>query len=122
MGSVEQQVRSLLGYTRPEVRYALVRVDRIEGFLVEQVLPSVQAAEESVIVRDYADETGTQWVTDFEGWAHEDLRAEAQAALGKKIVTPILNAGTFWPAEDYHQDYLQKKPDGYTCHYLRDEH
>lgn len=77
--------QSLLGYTRPEVRYALVRVDRIEGFLVEQVLPSVQAAEESVIVRDYADETGTQWVTDFEGWAHEDLRAEAQAVVAEAI-------------------------------------
>lgn len=77
--------QSLLGYTRPEVRYALVRVDRIEGFLVEQVLPSVHAAEESVIVRDYADETGTQWVTDFEGWAHEDLRAESQAVVAAAI-------------------------------------
>ena len=27
---------------------------------------------------------------------------------------------TFWPAEDYHQDYLEKNPGGYTCHYLRD--
>jgi len=25
-------------------------------------------------------------------------------------------AGKFWPAEDYHQDYLQKHPNGYTCH------
>lgn len=25
-------------------------------------------------------------------------------------------AGKFWPAEDYHQDYLQKNPGGYTCH------
>ena len=24
--------------------------------------------------------------------------------------------GKFWPAEDYHQDYLQKNPNGYTCH------
>ena len=24
-----------------------------------------------------------------------------------------------WPAEDYHQDYLQKYPAGYTCHYVR---
>ena len=29
-------------------------------------------------------------------------------------------AGQFYPAEDYHQDYLQKNPGGYTCHYLRD--
>ena len=26
----------------------------------------------------------------------------------------------FYPAEGYHQDYLKKNPNGYTCHYLRD--
>ena len=36
------------------------------------------------------------------------------------IVTEIVRSGEFWPAEDYHQDYLQKNPNGYTCHYLRD--
>lgn len=36
------------------------------------------------------------------------------------IVTEIVAAGPFWPAEEYHQDYLQKNPGGYTCHYLRD--
>jgi hypothetical protein len=70
--------RSLLGYTRPEVRYALVVVDRIERFLVEDVLPTVSSARDSVIVRDYADETGTEWVTPFEDQAHEDLRDEAE--------------------------------------------
>jgi len=33
--------------------------------------------------------------------------AEAEAALGKKIVTPVLAAKTFWIAEDYHQDYYK---------------
>lgn len=36
------------------------------------------------------------------------------------IVTEIVPASTFYPAEDYHQKYLQKNPGGYTCHYLRD--
>ena len=36
------------------------------------------------------------------------------------IVTSIEQAGPFTPAEDYHQDYLQKHPGGYTCHYLRE--
>jgi len=36
------------------------------------------------------------------------------------IVTEIVAAGEFWPAEDEHQRYLQKHPGGYTCHYLRD--
>jgi peptide-methionine (S)-S-oxide reductase len=33
--------------------------------------------------------------------------AEAEAALGQKIVTPVLAAKTFWVAEDYHQDYYK---------------
>ncbi len=36
------------------------------------------------------------------------------------IVTQIIPASPFYPAEEYHQKYLQKNPDGYTCHYLRD--
>jgi peptide methionine sulfoxide reductase msrA/msrB len=36
------------------------------------------------------------------------------------VVTEIVPARTFYPAEDYHQDYLEKHPNGYTCHYLRD--
>lgn len=33
--------------------------------------------------------------------------ADASAALGQKIVTPVLGAKTFWPAEDYHQNYYR---------------
>ncbi|NCN52312.1 peptide-methionine (S)-S-oxide reductase MsrA [Candidatus Parcubacteria bacterium] len=32
------------------------------------------------------------------------------------VVTTLEPFTRFWPAEDYHQDYLQKNPDGYTCH------
>ena len=32
------------------------------------------------------------------------------------VVTTIEPFKRFWPAEEYHQDYLQKNPDGYTCH------
>jgi len=38
----------------------------------------------------------------------------------KPISTEITAAGRFYPAEDYHQKYLVKHPDGYTCHILRD--
>ena len=37
-----------------------------------------------------------------------------------KVVTEIAAATPFYRAEGYHQDYLQKHPGGYTCHYLRD--
>lgn len=35
------------------------------------------------------------------------------------IVTQVRPAGAFYRAEDYHQDYLIKNPDGYMCHILR---
>ena len=38
----------------------------------------------------------------------------------KPVVTEIVPASEFYHAEEYHQDYLVKHPDGYTCHYLRD--
>lgn len=36
-----------------------------------------------------------------------------------RVVTEVVMADTFYPAETYHQDYLQHYPNGYTCHYLR---
>lgn len=35
------------------------------------------------------------------------------------IVTKLEPLTKFWSAEDFHQDYLQKNPGGYTCHYER---
>ena len=46
-------------------------------------------------------------------------RVDKSGKWKKPIVTEIVAASTWWPAEDYHQDYLQKNPGGYTCHYLR---
>ncbi|MFT5356976.1 MAG: hypothetical protein ACI9KE_004203 [Polyangiales bacterium] len=68
---------SQLGYTRPEIRYALVRADRVEGFLIDVVMPSIHSGSESVIVRGYEDEADASWVSAFEQWAHEDLRGDA---------------------------------------------
>lgn len=45
---------------------------------------------------------------------------EATGKWKKPIVTEIVPNLGFYQAEDYHQDYLQKHPGGYTCHYARD--
>jgi peptide-methionine (S)-S-oxide reductase len=36
-----------------------------------------------------------------------------------KVVTEIVPAGPFWQAEPEHQDYLERYPNGYTCHFVR---
>ena len=36
-----------------------------------------------------------------------------------KVVTWIESAGSFWEAEPVHQDYLERYPNGYTCHFPR---
>jgi len=47
-------------------------------------------------------------------------RVDASGKWERPIVTEIVQAGPFTPAEEYHQDYLEKNPGGYTCHYLRE--
>jgi peptide methionine sulfoxide reductase msrA/msrB len=44
-------------------------------------------------------------------------RVEASRKWPAPVVTELVAAGSFTPAEDYHQDYLQKNPGGYTCHF-----
>jgi len=36
-----------------------------------------------------------------------------------KVVTEVKPAGPFWEAEAVHQDYLERIPNGYTCHFVR---
>ena len=36
-----------------------------------------------------------------------------------KVVTELAPVGDFWEAEPEHQDYLERIPNGYTCHFLR---
>ena len=51
----------------------------------------------------------------------EDTIADVDASglWPGKVVTEVTPAGPFWEAEPEHQDYLEKYPGGYTCHYVR---
>lgn len=62
------------------------------------------------------------WHNEAQRESAERIKQEVQASgkWRRSLVTEIVPAGSFWMAEDYHQDYLQKHPNGYTCHYLRD--
>jgi peptide-methionine (S)-S-oxide reductase len=52
---------------------------------------------------------------DSQKTAAEKSRDEAQKSLRAPITTQIVPLTTFWPAEDYHQDYFKKHPDQAYC-------
>lgn len=63
-------------------------------------------------------------------YLNDAQRAEAQKIIEEidasrrwpgKVVTAVEPAGKWWDAEEYHQDYLEKYPEGYTCHFIRPE-
>ena len=51
----------------------------------------------------------------------EDTIADVQASglWPGPVVTELAAAGPFWEAEAEHQDYLERRPNGYTCHFIR---
>lgn len=58
----------------------------------------------------------------------EDQKAQALDAIADvdasglwpgKVVTEVAPASDFWEAEPEHQDYLERLPNGYTCHFIR---
>jgi peptide-methionine (S)-S-oxide reductase len=51
----------------------------------------------------------------------EDTIADVNASglWPGKVVTEVAPAGPFWEAEPEHQDYLERFPQGYTCHFVR---
>lgn len=63
-------------------------------------------------------------------YLNEEQKTEAETLIAAinasgiwpgAVTTEIAPAGPFWQAEPEHQDYLQRIPHGYTCHYLRPE-
>jgi methionine-S-sulfoxide reductase len=62
------------------------------------------------------------WHSDAQRLAAEKAIADEQASgfWPAPIVTGLAEAGPWWKAEEYHQDYLLKNPGGYTCHWVRD--
>jgi peptide-methionine (S)-S-oxide reductase len=60
-------------------------------------------------------------VNDEQKRVAEDTIADVDASgiWPGKVVTTIEPVGPFWEAEPEHQDYLERIPDGYTCHWVR---
>ena len=72
-------------------------------------------------------DTGTSYrsaifyTTDEQKRIAEDTIADVNASglWPGKVVTEVAPAGPFWEAEPEHQDYLERIPNGYTCHFIR---
>lgn len=61
-------------------------------------------------------------------YVSEEQHAQALRAIAQvdasglwpgKVVTEVEAVGDFWEAEPEHQDYLETRPNGYTCHFVR---
>jgi peptide-methionine (S)-S-oxide reductase len=61
------------------------------------------------------------YVDDQQKATAEDTIADVNASglWPGNVVTELSPAGPFWEAEPEHQDYLERIPNGYTCHYVR---
>ncbi len=61
------------------------------------------------------------YTSDEQRQVAEDTIADVDASglWPGKVVTELAPAGDFWEAEPEHQDYLERLPNGYTCHFVR---
>jgi methionine-S-sulfoxide reductase len=133
-----------VGYTGgdvPDATYEVVKTGRSNHAEALEVVfdPAVLSYEtlleqwffrmhDPTTVNRQGNDRGTQYrsaiffTTDEQRVTAEKVKARVDASgkWPKPLVTQIVAAGPFYAAEEYHQDYLQKHPRGYTCHYLRD--
>lgn len=73
-------------------------------------------------------DVGSQYrsVIFYDNELQKEIALEVLQAVDKSgkwrdpVVTELSAWAKFWTAEEYHQDYLQKNPTGYNCHFLRD--
>jgi methionine-S-sulfoxide reductase len=94
----------------------------------EQILSYFFRLHDPTTLNRQHNDVGTQYRSaifyhdDQQKQAAEKVKAEFDKSgrFDKPIVTQIVKATEFYPAEDYHQKYLVKNPGGYNCHVLRD--
>ncbi|MET0244001.1 MAG: peptide-methionine (S)-S-oxide reductase MsrA [Flavitalea sp.] len=142
---VEELIRDLpgvkstvVGYTGGDVKNATYRNHgtHAEGIAVEfdsAVLSYRTLLEFFFQIHDPStkDRQGNDRGTSYRSaifYSNDEQKATAEEVIrdvnasGKwpgAVVTQVVPAAEFWDAEEEHQNYLQKHPNGYTCHYIR---
>ena len=92
---------------------------------LRQILEIFFVVHDPTTLNRQGNDTGTQYRSGiyFRSVAQEavarEVLAEANEHHRGKVVTEIAPAGPFWEAEPEHQDYLERLPNGYTCHFVR---
>ena len=81
--------------------------------------PSTKNRQGNDVGRSYR--SAIYYTSDEQRRVAEDTIADVDASgiWPGKVVTEVEPAGDFWEAEPEHQDYLQRIPYGYTCHFVR---
>jgi peptide-methionine (S)-S-oxide reductase len=98
---------------------AIISYRRILEYFFQIHNPSTRNRQGGDVGSSYR--SAIYYVDDAQKRTAEDTIADVDAS-GRwpgKVVTEIAPVGDFWEAEPEHQDYLQRFPEGYTCHFPR---
>lgn len=131
-------VKTIVGYTGGEVANATYQNHEGHAEAVEITFDPKKTSYEDILVFFFklhdpttlnrqGNDTGSSYRSAIFYHSEEQrkiaervkARVDKSGAWKRPVVTEIVAASTFWTAEEYHQDYLQKNPGGYTCHYVR---
>ena len=86
-----------------------------------QLLDWFFLAHDPTTLNRQGNDYGTQYrsaifyVDDAQKQTAEEAKAAANGKHGNRVVTEITKASTYWPAEDYHQDYFERNPSQPYC-------
>jgi len=131
-------VSTRVGYTGGDVRNATYRNHGSHAEAVEIVFDPARTSYRKILefffqIHDpstrnrQGNDMGTSYrsaifyTSDEQKRIAEDTIADVDASRlwPGKVVTEVVPASDFWEAEPEHQDYLQRYPAGYTCHFVR---
>lgn len=148
---VEELLKKLSGVTQTDVGYAggetnkptynevrtgttghaeTVRVEYDPSVITyEQLLNEFFTLHDPTTLNQQGNDVGTQYRSlilvqnEKQKKLAEDFikKVEKSGQWKKPITTKVKLSTDFYPAEDYHQDYLEKNPNGYTCHFVRED-
>ena len=98
---------------------AKLSYEQLLGYFFRMHDPTTRDRQENDVGSQYR--SGIFYTSDEQKQIAERVKAQVDKSSKWRspIVTEITKATVFYPAEEYHQDYLQKNPSGYNCHYLR---